>query len=155
MLAYSCNPQCLPFQHPQSLPILTHLEASKHPSIQVSLTAGIPYSIILKGTQLGATGVHRPFLDADLEPPNTPLGPQIGTLACTGVPNGSFDRHPGIQASRHPCLRSQRSAAEAVAYKSGRGLEGRAHQAACRRPRGGAEAENRGTSHKCFVLEIK
>ena len=33
VLDYSCNPQCLPIQHPQSLPILTHLEASEHPSI--------------------------------------------------------------------------------------------------------------------------
>ena len=57
-----------------------------------------------------------------------------------------------IQASKHPSLGSQRSAAEAVAYKSGRGLEGRAHQAACRSPRSGAEAENRGTSSKGFVL---
>ena len=37
---------------------------------------------------------------------------------------------------------------------SGRGLEGRAHQAACRRPRSGAEAGIRGTSHKSFVLVI-
>ena len=62
MLAYSCNPQCLPIQHPQSLPILAHLEASKHPSIQASLTAGIPHSIILKGKHLAPAGVHRGFL---------------------------------------------------------------------------------------------
>ena len=73
VLAYSCNPQCLPIQHPQSLPILTHLEASEHPSIQVSLTAGIPYSTILKGPQLGAIPAHRPFLDADPEPPHAPF----------------------------------------------------------------------------------
>jgi hypothetical protein len=81
-----------------------------------------------------------------------PLGLQIKAPAPTGMPNSSFDRHPSIQASKHPGLRSQRSAAEAVAYKSGRGLEGRAHQAACRSPRSGAEAENRGTSSKGFVL---
>ena len=75
VLAYSCNPQCHPIQHPQSLPILAHLEASKHPSIQASLTAGIPYSTILKGTHFWAAGVHRGFLDAELEPPHTPLGP--------------------------------------------------------------------------------
>ena len=39
VLAYSCNPQCLPIQHPKSLSILTHLQACKHPSIQASLTA--------------------------------------------------------------------------------------------------------------------
>ena len=59
VLAYSCNPQCLPIQHPQSLPILTHLQASEHPSIQVSLAAGIPYSIILKDSQVAPAGVHR------------------------------------------------------------------------------------------------
>ena len=63
VLDYSCNPQCLPIQHPQSLPILTHLEASEHPSIQVSLTAGIPYSTILKGSQLVAIPGHRGSLD--------------------------------------------------------------------------------------------
>ena len=36
---------------------------------------------------------------------------------CTGVPNSSFDKHPSIQASKHPCFRSRRSAAEAVACK--------------------------------------
>ena len=39
--------------------------------------------------------------------------------------------------------------------RSGRGLEGRAHQAACRSPRSGAEAENRGSSSKGFVLILK
>ena len=49
--------------------------------------------------------------------PPRPLAPQIGAPAGTGVPNSSFDRHPSIQASKHPGLRSERSAAEAVAYK--------------------------------------
>ena len=61
VLAYSCNPQSLPIQHPQSLPILTHLEASEHPSIQASLTAGIPHSTILKGSQIRPAGRHREF----------------------------------------------------------------------------------------------
>ena len=39
--------------------------------------------------------------------------------------------------------------------RSGRGLEGRAHQAACRKPRSGAEAENRGTSSEGCVLILK
>ena len=47
----------------------------------------------------------------------TPLGLQIRAPAPTGMPNSSFDRHPSIQASKHPGLRSERSAAEAVAYK--------------------------------------
>ena len=76
VLDYSCNPQCLPIQHPQSLPILTHLEASKHPGIQASLAAGIPYSTILlvklRGAQIRVAGRHRGFLDADLEPPHPP-----------------------------------------------------------------------------------
>ena len=38
--------------------------------------------------------------------------------------------------------------------RSGRGLEGRAHQAASRSPRSGAEAGIRGTSNKSFVLVI-
>ena len=33
VLAYSCNPQGLSMQHPQSLPILRHLQASKHPGL--------------------------------------------------------------------------------------------------------------------------
>ena len=33
VLAYSCNPRGLSMQHLQSLPILTHLQASKHPSL--------------------------------------------------------------------------------------------------------------------------
>ncbi len=37
----------------------------------------------------------------------TPLGLQIRAPAPTGMPNSSFDRHPSIQASRHPCLRSR------------------------------------------------
>ena len=100
VLAYSCNPQCLPIQHPQSLPILTHLEASEHPSIQVSLTAGIPYSIILKGPQLRPAGVHRgpqAFSGRQTSSPHmlpfAPLGPQIDAPACTGVPNSSLE-HP-------------------------------------------------------------
>ena len=106
MLAYSCNPQCLPIQHPQSLPILTHLEASEHPSIQVSLTAGIPYSIILKGPQLPPAGAHRAFQPGKPRAPTcsllVPLGSPIDAPACTGMPNGSFDRHLSIQASQHP-----------------------------------------------------
>ena len=39
--------------------------------------------------------------------------------------------------------------------RSGRGLEGRAHQAASRRPRSEAETGVRGTSNKVFVLEVK
>ena len=93
------RPQGLPIQRPQSLPILTHLEASKHPSIQASLTAGIPHSIILKGSQLAPAG---DFSTSNLEPPRSTLGPQIGAPACTGMPNGSFDRHLSIQASQHP-----------------------------------------------------
>ena len=65
VLAYSCNPQCLPIQHPLSLPILTHLEASKNPSIPDCRN---PLLIILKGVtgspsrgQQGSTGVHRGF----------------------------------------------------------------------------------------------
>ena len=112
VLDYSCNPQCLPIQHPQSLPILTHLQASERPSIQASLTAGIPHSIILKGKHLAPAGRHRGFQPAELLlPPHPPLGPQIGAPACTGMPNGSFDRqqapqHPGIRAPRHPGIHS-------------------------------------------------
>ena len=47
----------------------------------------------------------------------TPLGLQIRAPAPTGMPNSTFDRHPSIQASKHPGLRSERSAAEAVAYQ--------------------------------------
>ena len=35
-----------------------------HPSMPASIHAGIPYSIILKGSQVAPAGVHRPFLDA-------------------------------------------------------------------------------------------
>ena len=130
VLDYSCNPQCLPIQHPQSLPILAHLEASKHPSIQASLTAGIPHSIILKGSQIRPAGDFSPRtscpspLALKLVPPPA-RGSQMAHLtgnrhpsiqasehpgihsACTGVPNGSFDRQqapqqPGIRAPRHP-----------------------------------------------------
>ena len=112
VLDYSCNPQCLPIQHPQSLPILTHLEASKHPSIPDCRNPSFAH---LKGEALSSRrtpqGIHRGFLDADPEPPPTPLGPQIGAPACTGMPNGSFDRqqapqHPGIRAPRHPGIHS-------------------------------------------------
>ena len=56
---------------------------------------------------------------------------------------------PGCQKTRtnHP-----RPGARRRRRRSGRGLEGRAHQAASRRPRSGAEAGVRGTSNKCFVL---
>ena len=77
VLAYSCNPQCLPIQHPQSLASLTHLEASKHPGIQASLTAGIPYSIILKGTHFWAAAVPQgstgDFSTRTSSPPPPPL----------------------------------------------------------------------------------
>ena len=102
VLDYSCNPQCLPIQHPKSLPILTHLEASEHPSIQVSLTAGIPYSIILKGPQVAPAGHHRGFLDADLEPPPHPPWPSNWRSRLHGSAKWLIRQasgHPGIQAS--------------------------------------------------------
>ena len=112
MLAYSCNPQCLPIQHPQSLPILTHLRASKHPSIPDCRNPSFDH---LKGEALscrrGSQDAAGDFRAANFEPPHPPLGPQIGAPACTGVPNGSFDRqqapqHPGIRAPRHPGIHS-------------------------------------------------
>ena len=94
------------------------IQASKHPGIPDCRN---PLFDHLKGEALssrrtpqGSTGNSS---QAHPEPPHPPLGPQIGAPACTGVPKSSFDRHPSIQASRHPCLRSQSSAAEAVAYK--------------------------------------
>ena len=75
VLAYSCNPQCLPIQHPQSLPILTHLEASEHTSIQVFLTAGIPCSTILKGSQVAPAGRHRGFQAGKPRATPTPTWP--------------------------------------------------------------------------------
>ena len=75
VLDYSCNPQCLPIQHPRSLPILTNLEASEHPSIQVSLTAGVPYSTILNGSQLAANRGHRGVQDGK------PLSPTCSLLS--------------------------------------------------------------------------
>ena len=118
VLDYSCNPKCLPIQHPQSLLIMTHLLATEHPSIPDCRNPLLDHlkgdTLSSRRTPQNSTGGCSP---ANPEPPPPPLGPQIGAPACTGVPNGSFERHPSIQASRHPFLRSQRSAAEAVAYK--------------------------------------
>ena len=68
--------------------ILTHLEASQHPSIQVSLTAGIPYSIIFKGSQVAPAGRHRGFQPADLHPQSLPILTHLEASI-----------HPSIQAS--------------------------------------------------------
>ena len=108
VLDYSCNPQCLPIQHPQSLAILTHLEASKHPGIQASLTAGIPYSIILKGTQFWAAGRPRGPQGISrrqtLCPPTPPLAlklvlPPARECQMAYLTGIRASRHPGIQAS--------------------------------------------------------
>ena len=58
------------------------------------------------------------------------------------------------QGARKTRTNRPRPGARRRRRRSGRGLEGRAHQAASRSPRSGAEAENRGTSHKSFVLVI-
>ena len=67
VLDYSCNPQCLPIQHPRSLPILTHLEASEHPSIPDCRN---PLFDHLKGLQVPPAGLFRM---ANLEPPHAPF----------------------------------------------------------------------------------
>ena len=94
------------------------IQASEHPSIPDCRN---PLFDHLKGVTVspsrGRQGSTGDVSQANPEPPHPTPGPQIGAPACTGVPNSSFDRHPSIQASNHPCLRSQRSAAEAVAYK--------------------------------------
>ena len=106
---------------------MAHLTGNRHPSIQASEHPGIQASI----------------------PPAR--GCQMGHLTGNRHPSSQASEHPGIQASMPQV---QRSAAEAVAYKSGRGLEGRAHQAARRRPRSGAEAGIKVTSNQCLVSNL-
>ena len=108
VLAYSCNPQSLPIQHPQSLPILTHLEASKHPIIPDCRN---PLFDHLKGATAGpsrgpqgSTGVHS---RSDLGPPPLPLGPHIDAPACTGIPNSSFEHPVGPSGIHMPPKASQ------------------------------------------------
>ena len=99
---------------PAAQPRMTHACSSPGWMVQNLIN----YSSI-GATALRKHGSIRGHRAPDLEPFPLPLGPQIDAPACTGVPNSSFDRHPSIQASKHPCFRSQRSAAEAVACKSG------------------------------------
>ena len=94
------------------------IRASKHPSIPDCRNPLFDHlngmSLIRHRPPQAATGVHS---RSDLEPPPPRPGPETGAAAPTGMPKSSFDGHPSIQASKHPGLRSQRSAAEAVAYK--------------------------------------
>ena len=80
-------------------------QASEHPSIQASLTAGIPYSTILKGTHFWAAGCHRGFLDAEPEAPPHPPWPSNWCSRLHGSAKKLIwqaSEHPGIQASGHP-----------------------------------------------------
>ena len=84
------------------------IRASKHPSIQASLTAGIPYSIILKGTHFRAAGRHRLPRFWAQNPANLPksmLPPaQERQIAHLGHPGYSS----GAQVPPGPCSRHQR-----------------------------------------------
>ena len=118
-----------------------------------------------KGTQIEPKG-------AQMKPQGLPKvakrRPTIPHVCQNGSPR-SHNGAPGppkVPTRHHMALQSTtktkktytnrpRPGARRRRRRSGRGLEGRAHQAACRNPRSGAEAENRSSSNKGFVLILK
>ena len=106
VLAYSCNPQCLPIQHPQSLPILTHLEASKHPSIPDCRNPSFDH---LKGVTAGPSRTPQGILGwQTLCPPTPPLALKLvlpPARECQ-MAHLTSNRHPSIQASEHPGIQA-------------------------------------------------
>ena len=118
-----------------------------------------------KGTQMEPKGAEMKPQGLPKVPKSLPTIPHVCQNGSPRYHNGA-KRPPRIPKRHHKALQSgtktqktctnrPRPGARRRRRRSGRGLEGRAHQAACRSPRSGAEAENRGTSSKGFVLELK
>ena len=85
---------------------------------------------------------------------HTNTQPHTNTQTHTHTHNTQHTKQtPPTQQTSNPNI--PRPGARRRRRRSGRGLEGRAHQAARRRPRSGAEAGIRGTNNKIFVLEVR
>ena len=92
--------------------LIRHLNGVTAPSLrafQAGKARAIPHSTILKGTHFPPAGVHRAFLDADLEPP--PPAPLALKLVLPPAQECQMahltgNRHPSIQASEHPGIQA-------------------------------------------------
>ena len=105
VLAYSCNPQCLPIQHPHSLESLTHLEASKHPSIPDCRN---PLFDDLEGDTLSSRrGPQAVSARRSLSPPPLlALKLVLPPARESQIAHLTGNRHPSIQASEHPGIQA-------------------------------------------------